>query len=95
MASPVNVMLDMVAGSHIAREVECIAEDGRLVDHCRAGGTKAEFTAGLVLRRRLVTGSRRCVRARVAFHTAIAQQLLDRAGCCWARAYQARDPPGI
>jgi len=54
----VDVVLDMVAGSYVAREVECLAEDGRLVIIAVQGGVKAEFNAGLVLRRRLViTGS--------------------------------------
>ena len=54
----VDVILDMVGGSYIAREVECLAEDGRLVIIAVQGGVKAEFNAGLVLRKRLtVTGS--------------------------------------
>jgi NADPH2:quinone reductase len=53
-----NVILDMVAGSYVAREVECLAEDGRLVVIAVQGGTKAEFNAALVLRKRLtITGS--------------------------------------
>jgi NADPH2:quinone reductase len=48
----------MVAGSYVAREVECLAEDGRLVIIAVQGGIKAEFNAGLVLRKRLtITGS--------------------------------------
>jgi NADPH2:quinone reductase len=71
----VNVILDMVAGSYAAREVECLAEDGRLVIIAVQGGVKSEFNAGLVLRRRLtITGS--TLRPRpVAFKTAIAQAL--------------------
>lgn len=71
----VNVILDMVAGSYVSREVECLAEDGRLVIIAVQGGTKAEFNAGLVLRRRLtLTGS--TLRPRpVAFKSAIAQSL--------------------
>ncbi len=71
----VNVILDMVAGSYVAREIECLAEDGRLVIIAVQGGTKAEFNAGLVLRRRLqITGS--TLRPRpVAFKAAIAQAL--------------------
>ena len=71
----VNVILDMVAGSYVAREIECLAEDGRLVIIAVQGGIKSEINAGLVLRRRLtVTGS--TLRARpVAFKTAIAQSL--------------------
>jgi len=54
----VDVILDMVAGGYVAREVECLAEDGRLVIIAIQGGTKSEFNAGLVLRKRLVvTGS--------------------------------------
>lgn len=54
----VDVILDMVAGSYVSREIECLAEDGRLVIIAVQGGVKAEFNAGLVLRRRLtITGS--------------------------------------
>ena len=71
----VNVILDMVAGSYVAREVECLAEDGRLVIIAVQGGVKSEFNAGLVLRRRLaITGS--TLRPRpVAFKAAIAAAL--------------------
>lgn len=68
-----DIILDMVAGGYVAREVECLAEDGRLVIIAVQGGMKSEFNAGLVLRRRLtITGS--TLRARsVAFKGAIAQ----------------------
>ena len=71
----VNVVLDMVAGSYVARELDCLAEDGRLVIIAVQGGVKAEINAGMVLRRRLtITGS--TLRPRpVAFKTAIAQSL--------------------
>jgi NADPH2:quinone reductase len=71
----VDVILDMVAGDYVKREVECLAEDGRLVIIAVQGGIKAEFNAGLVLRRRLtITGS--TLRPRpVAFKGAIAQAL--------------------
>ncbi len=74
----VNVILDMVAGSYVAREVESLAEEGRLVIIAVQGGVKAEFNAGLVLRRRLtVTGS--TLRPRpLAFKTAITQALKAR-----------------
>jgi NADPH:quinone reductase len=65
----------MVAGSYVAREVECLAEDGRLVIIAVQGGVKSEFNAGMVLRKRLViTGS--TLRPRpVAFKAAIARSL--------------------
>ncbi len=74
----VDVVLDMVAGSYVAREIECLAEDGRLVIIAVQGGVKSEMHAGLVLRRRLtVTGS--TLRARpVAFKAAIAQALREK-----------------
>ncbi|RZJ24395.1 MAG: NAD(P)H-quinone oxidoreductase [Haliea sp.] len=74
----VNVILDMVAGAYVAREVGCMAEDGRLVIIAVQGGIKAEFNAGLVLRRRLlITGS--TLRPRpVAFKAAIALSLKDK-----------------
>ena len=46
----VDVILDMVAGDYVAREIECLAEDGRLVIIAVQGGVKSEFDAGLVLR---------------------------------------------
>lgn len=74
----VNVILDMVAGSYVAREVECLAEDGRLVIIAVQGGLKAEFNAGLVLRKRLtVTGSTLRPRS-IGFKAAIAAALRDK-----------------
>ena len=71
----VNVILDMVAGSYAAREIMCLAEDGRLVIIAVQGGIKAEFNAGLVLRKRLtITGSTLRPRS-LEFKTAIAQAL--------------------
>ena len=71
----VDVILDMVAGSYVAREVESLADDGRLVIIAVQGGVKADLNAGLVLRKRLtITGS--TLRARsIEFKTAIAQAL--------------------
>ena len=72
----VDVILDMVAGAYVAKEIECLSEDGRLVIIAVQGGIKSEINAGLVLRRRLtVTGS--TLRARpIAFKAAIAQACL-------------------
>ncbi|MDP3709741.1 MAG: NAD(P)H-quinone oxidoreductase [Polaromonas sp.] len=74
----VDVILDMVAGSYVAREVECLAEDGRLVIIGLQGGLKAEFNAGLVLRKRLtITGSTLRPRS-LEFKTAITQALREK-----------------
>lgn len=71
----VQVILDMVAGDYVRREVEALAEDGRLVIIAVQGGVQSEFNAGLVLRRRLtITGSTLRPRPE-AFKGAIAQAL--------------------
>jgi NADPH2:quinone reductase len=75
----VDVILDMVAGSYVAKEVQSLRDDGRLVIISVQGGVHSELDAGLVLRRRLtVTGS--TLRPRpVAFKAAIAKACLNRA----------------
>ena len=74
----VNVILDMVAGSYVAREIQCLAEDGRLVIIAVQGGVKAEVNAGLVLRKRLtITGSTLRPRS-LEFKTAIAKALREK-----------------
>jgi NADPH2:quinone reductase len=72
----VDVILDMVAGSYVAKEVQCLAEDGRLVIIAVQGGLQSELNAGLVLRKRLtITGS--TLRPRpIAFKQAIAKACL-------------------
>ncbi|UXH76320.1 NAD(P)H-quinone oxidoreductase [Roseateles amylovorans] len=74
----VDVILDMVAGDYVARNIQCLADDGRAVIIAVQGGVKAEFDAGQVLRRRLtITGS--TLRARpVAFKAGIARALRER-----------------
>ena len=71
----VDVILDMVAGDYLARELKCLAEDGRVVVIAVQGGVDAHIDAGLVLRRRLtITGS--TLRPRpIAFKSAIAASL--------------------
>jgi NADPH2:quinone reductase len=70
-----DVVLDMVAGEYVARELSCLAEDGRLVIIAVQGGVEARIDAGVVMRKRLtVTGS--TLRPRpVSFKAAIAQSL--------------------
>jgi len=70
-----DVVLDMVAGDYVAREVQCVADDGRIVIIAVQGGINSGFNAGELLRRRLViTGS--TLRPRpIAFKGAIAASL--------------------
>ena len=74
----VDVVLDMVAGSYIGRDIACLAEDGRVAVIAVQGGTKSDFDAGLLLRRRLtISGS--TLRPRpTAFKAAIAAALRER-----------------
>ncbi len=71
----VDVILDMVAGDYVPRELALLAEDGRLVFIATLGGKQADIDASLIMRRRLtITGS--TLRARpIAFKAALARQL--------------------
>ena len=71
----VDVVLDMVAGDYVAREIDCLADDGRLLIIATLGGSKAQVDVGQVLRRRLtVTGSTLRPRS-VEFKAAITRRL--------------------
>ncbi len=74
----VDVILDMVAGDYIDRDLKCLADDGRIVIIALLGGAKATINCGEILRRRLtVTGS--TLRPRpVAFKAALARALRER-----------------
>jgi NADPH2:quinone reductase len=74
----VDVILDMVAGDYVPREINCLADDGRLVFIAMLGGAKVSLNMGQILLRRLtVTGS--TLRPRpIAFKAAIAAQLRER-----------------
>ena len=73
----VDVILDMVAGDYLPREIESLADDGRLVFIALLGGSKALLDLSAVLRRRLtVTGSTLRPRS-VAFKAAIAKRLRE------------------
>lgn len=73
----VDVVLDMVAGDYLPREINCLADDGRIVIIALLGGAKANVGLGDVLRRRLtITGS--TLRPRpVSFKAAIAAKLRE------------------
>lgn len=73
-----DVILDMVAGPYVPRELECLADDGRLVIIALQGGARAEVDLASLMRRRLtITGS--TLRPRpVAFKQAIARALRER-----------------
>lgn len=54
----VDLVLDMVAGDYVARNLKCLAPDGRHVTIAVQGGAKAEVNMGFVMRNRYtLTGS--------------------------------------
>lgn len=88
----VDVILDMVAGDYLGRNVDCLAEDGRLGIIAVLGGSRGEIDAAKVLRKRLtVTGS--TLRARpVAFKGEIARNLEEKV---WPLIEEGRIRPVI
>lgn len=61
----VEIVLDMVAGDYVARNLQCLKEDGRHVTIAVQGGVQAELNMAYVMIRRLtLTGS--TLRARSA-----------------------------
>jgi len=74
----VDVVLDMVGGDYVPREIDCLAPDGRLVFIAVLGGWKTEINISNVMVKRLtLTGS--TLRPRpVAFKGAIAKNLREK-----------------
>ena len=74
----VDVILDMVGGDYVPRELACLANDGRLSLIAFLGGTKTSLDLSDILRRRLtITGS--TLRPRpVEFKAAVAQALREK-----------------
>ncbi len=71
----VDVVLDMVAGDYIGRELQCLADDGRIAVIAVQGGTASAIDAGLLLRKRLtVSGSTLRPRS-IDYKTRLAQAL--------------------
>lgn len=71
----VAVVLDMVGGDYVARNLQCLSDDGRHVSIAFQRGPRAEVSIVDIMRRRLtLTGS--TLRARdIAFKTMVADEL--------------------
>ena len=71
----VNVILDMVGGDYVPRNLQCLAEDGRHVTIAVLGGAKAQIFVPMVMMKRLtLTGS--TLRPRTdAFKAALADEI--------------------
>jgi putative PIG3 family NAD(P)H quinone oxidoreductase len=76
----VDLVLDMVGGSYVARNLKCLAPDGRHVTIAVQGGVKAEINMAVVMTRRYtLTGS--TLRSRSdAFKALLAQEIRE---CAW------------
>lgn len=88
----VDVILDMVGGDYLQRELKCLATDGRLSIIAFLGGSKAALDLGDVLYRRLtITGSTLRPRS-VEYKAGVAQALRERV---WPLIEQGRIRPVI
>jgi putative PIG3 family NAD(P)H quinone oxidoreductase len=73
-----DVILDMVAGSYVARNYQAAADDGRIVQIAVQGGPKAETDFSVLMRKRLThTGSTLRPRS-VAFKAQVAAELEEK-----------------
>jgi NADPH2:quinone reductase len=74
----VDVILDMVAGDYVQRDLRALADDGRIVILALLGGGKSEVAFEQILRRRLtITGG--TLRPRpVAFKGEVARELREK-----------------
>jgi len=88
----VDVILDMVGGDYVPRELKCLADDGRLVFIAYLRGPKTELNIDAVMRRRLtITGS--TLRPRSAeFKAHLARNLKER---IWPLVEAGRIKPQI
>lgn len=73
----VDLVLDMVGGSYVPRNLKCLADDGRHVTIAVQGGLQAEINLAEIMRRRLMlTGS--TLRPRTSlFKALLAQEIRD------------------
>ena len=75
----VNLVLDMVAGDYVARNLKCLVEDGRHVTIAVQGGARAELNMAVVMNRRYtLTGSTLRPRSK-AFKALLAQEIAQHA----------------
>lgn len=71
----VDIVLDMVSGDYVARNLKCLAEDGRHVTIAVLGGMQANLNMAVIMSRRLtLTGSTLRPRSN-AFKSALADEI--------------------
>lgn len=88
----VDVVLDMVGGDYLTRNIDCLADDGRHVSIAVLRGAKAEIPIWKIMQKRLtLTGS--TLRSRsVAFKAAVAAEI---ASMVWPHVEEGRLKPVI
>ena len=74
----VNVILDMVGGDYVPKELKCLAEEGRLVFIAFLRGPKTELDINELMRRRLTLSGSTLRPRPVEFKGAIAKSLRER-----------------
>ncbi len=88
----VDIVLDMVGGDYLPRNLDCLAEEGRHVSIAVQGGVKAELNIVKVMQRRLVlTGSTLRPRS-TEFKSLVARELRE---VVWPLAAEGRLRPVI
>jgi NADPH:quinone reductase-like Zn-dependent oxidoreductase len=71
----VDIVLDMVSGDYVPRNLKCLAEDGRHVTIAVLGGAQASLNMAVIMSRRLtLTGSTLRPRSH-AFKSALADEI--------------------
>ena len=88
--SGVDVILDIVGGSYLSRNLECLAKDGRLVQVGLQGGNKTEINLATLMQRRLtLTGS--TLRPRTVAEKGLSPASSKRTcGRCWRTGRSSR-----
>jgi NADPH:quinone reductase len=71
----VDIVLDMVGGDYLPRNLQCLAEDGRHVSIAVQRGATAEIDLFLVMRRRLAIGGSLLRPRTAAFKALVADEL--------------------
>jgi NADPH2:quinone reductase len=88
----VDAVLDMVGGSYLPRNLDCLADDGRHVSIAILGGAKAEIPIWKIMQKRLtLTGSTLRPRS-VEFKTLLTSEV---AQMVWPHAEEGRLKPVI
>ncbi len=88
----VDVILDMVAGDYLPRELKSLADGGRICVIALLGGAKAEINLNDILRRRLVIAGSTLRSRPVAFKAKIAAKLKEHV---WPKIEAGRIKPVI